>query len=55
MPVKKLKEFLEKNKIQYDLITHSPSYTAQETAASAHVSVTIPLKLCHLQIRDFSF
>ncbi len=38
MPVKKLKEFLEKNKIQYDLITHSPSYTAQETAASAHVS-----------------
>lgn len=38
MPVKKLKEFLDSNRIQFERITHSPSYTAQETAASAHVS-----------------
>ena len=37
MPAKKLKEFLDKEKIKYLSITHSPAYTAQEVAASAHV------------------
>ena len=37
MPVKKLKAFLDKSKIKYVTIAHSPSYTAQEIAASAHV------------------
>ena len=37
MPVKKLKEFLDKNKIKYVAISHSPVYTAQEIAAAAHV------------------
>ncbi len=37
MPVKKLKEFLDENKVKYVSITHSPAYTAQEVAASAHV------------------
>lgn len=37
MPVKKLKDFLDKEKIRYVVITHSPAYTAQEIAASAHV------------------
>jgi Ala-tRNA(Pro) deacylase len=37
MPVKKLKEFLDANKIKYVSITHSPAYTAQQIAASAHI------------------
>ena len=38
MPVKKLKEFLDSNKVKYVSISHSAAYTAQEIAASAHVS-----------------
>ena len=37
MPVKKLKEFLDKERVKYVSITHSPAYTAQEVAQSAHV------------------
>jgi Ala-tRNA(Pro) deacylase len=37
MPVQKLKELLDKEKIKYVSISHSPAYTAQEIAASAHV------------------
>ena len=37
MPVKKLKEFLDGEKVKYVAIQHSPAYTAQEIAASAHV------------------
>ena len=38
MPAKKLKDFLDSQKVRYVTITHSPAYTAQEVAASAHVS-----------------
>jgi Ala-tRNA(Pro) deacylase len=38
MPVKLLKEFLDKAKVKYLSISHSPSYTAQEVAASAHIT-----------------
>jgi Ala-tRNA(Pro) deacylase len=38
MPVKKLKEFLDQEKIKYVSIIHSPAYTAQEVAASAHIT-----------------
>lgn len=38
MPVKKLKEFLDKEKIKYVSIIHSPACTAQEVAASAHIT-----------------
>jgi Ala-tRNA(Pro) deacylase len=37
MPAQKLKDFLDKNKVRYVRIIHSPAYTAQEVAASAHV------------------
>jgi Ala-tRNA(Pro) deacylase len=37
MPVKRLKEFLDKNKVRYTVIKHSRAYTAQEIAASAHI------------------
>ena len=37
MPVKKLKDFLDGRNIKYVVIRHSPEFTAQEIAASAHV------------------
>lgn len=37
MPVEKLKEFLKDNDVKYVTISHSPAFTAQEIAASAHV------------------
>lgn len=38
MPVKRLKEYLDANRIKYQSITHSPAVTAQEIAQAAHVS-----------------
>ena len=37
MPANRLKEFLDHERVKYVTISHSPSYTAQEVAASAHV------------------
>jgi Ala-tRNA(Pro) deacylase len=37
MPSKKIRDFLDENKIKYVTITHSLAYTAQEIAASAHI------------------
>ena len=38
MPAKRLKEFLDGEKVKYVVIQHSPAFTAQEIAASAHIS-----------------
>ncbi|HVR36684.1 MAG TPA: YbaK/EbsC family protein [Methylomirabilota bacterium] len=38
MPAQKLKSFLDEKGIKYVSIRHSPAFTAQEVAASAHVS-----------------
>ncbi len=38
MPVQKLKEFLDSRQIKYVTISHSRAFTAQEVAASAHIS-----------------
>jgi len=37
MPVRKLKEFLDSQKVKYVSLSHSPAYTAQEIAAAAHI------------------
>ncbi len=37
MPIQKLKEYLDSNKIKYITVKHSSAYTAQEVAASAHI------------------
>ena len=37
MPATRLKEFLDGQRVKYVVIRHSPAYTAQEIAASAHV------------------
>ncbi len=38
MPAQKLKAFLDGQGIKYVSVRHSPAYTAQEVAASAHVT-----------------
>jgi len=37
MPVRKLKEYLDSQKIKYVTISHSPAYTAMEVAQSTHI------------------
>lgn len=37
MPVKRLKEYLNKEHVRYVTIQHSKAYTAHEIAASAHI------------------
>lgn len=37
MPVSRLKRFLDDNHVRYVTISHSPAFTAQGIAASAHV------------------
>lgn len=37
MPVRELQELLDKHGVKYVTIDHSPAFTAQEIAASAHV------------------
>ncbi len=37
MPIRKLREFLDSHAVRYFVVSHSPAYTAQEIAASAHV------------------
>jgi Ala-tRNA(Pro) deacylase len=38
MPVAILKRFLDEHQIRYVTVRHSPAFTAQEVAASAHIS-----------------
>ena len=37
MPVQKLKQYLDSQRIKYVAITHSPAFTAMEVAQSAHI------------------
>jgi Ala-tRNA(Pro) deacylase len=37
MPVQKLKEYLDRNNVKYVTVSHSPAFTAQQIAASAHI------------------
>ena len=37
MPVRTLKAFLDEHGIKYVTLSHSPAYTAQEIAATAHI------------------
>jgi Ala-tRNA(Pro) deacylase len=37
MILKKLVEFLDNNRVKYVVVTHSPAFTAQDVAQSAHI------------------
>jgi Ala-tRNA(Pro) deacylase len=38
MPLARLKELLDSEKVKYVVLSHSPAYTSQEIAASAHIA-----------------
>jgi Ala-tRNA(Pro) deacylase len=52
MPVKMLKEYLDKQHVNYVCLAHSPAFTAQEVAASAHVSGKLIAKIVMIKIGD---
>lgn len=52
MPFKKLKEFLDNHKVKYVSINHSPAYTAQEIAQSAHVAGREMAKTVIIKVDD---
>jgi len=52
MPTKMLKDYLETHHVKYQCIPHSPTYTAQEIAASAHISGKQLAKTVIIKIGD---
>jgi Ala-tRNA(Pro) deacylase len=52
MPVQKLTAFLDKHKIKYVAIKHSPAYTAQEVAATAHIPGKDIAKTVMIKVED---
>lgn len=52
MPTRKLKEYLDSNAIKYVTIDHSPAFTAQEIAASAHIPGQVLAKSVVLRVDD---
>ncbi len=52
MPVHRLKEFLDSHNVRYVSIEHSPAYTAQEIAASAHIKGKELAKTVIVRIND---
>ena len=52
MPVKRLKEFLDGHDIKYVSISHSPAYSAQTIAESAHIPGKELAKTVIVKIND---
>ena len=52
MPVKKLKEFLDSHDVKYVSISHSPAYSAQTIAESAHIPGKELVKTVIVRIDD---
>jgi len=50
MPSKRLKEYLDKNKVKYISIQHSPAYTSPEIAAQSHIPGRILAKTVMVKI-----
>src|SRR5207249_10888317 len=50
MPVRKLKEFLDRERVKYVSIVHSTAYTAQEVAASAHITGRVLAKVVIVEL-----
>ncbi len=52
IPIEKMRELLDANHIKYVTFNHSPAYTAQEIAQSAHISGKNVAKIVILKIDD---
>lgn len=50
MPATMLKDFLDRQKVKYVTIRHSPAFTAQEVAESAHIPGRIMAKTVMIEI-----
>lgn len=51
MPVRKLQEFLDAHGVKYITMSHSRSFTAKETAASAHIPKKELAKVVMIKIK----
>ncbi|MEE9584119.1 MAG: YbaK/EbsC family protein, partial [Candidatus Brocadiales bacterium] len=49
---RKLKEYLDENKVSYKVATHQEVYTAQEVAASVHVPGKDLVKVVIMRTKD---
>ncbi|MGA7615911.1 MAG: YbaK/EbsC family protein [Thermoanaerobaculia bacterium] len=52
MPARKVREYLDRAGIRYVTISHSPAFTAQEIAASAHIKGKDLAKTVMIQVDD---
>jgi Ala-tRNA(Pro) deacylase len=52
MPARKLREFLDSQQIQYEVVQHSPAFTAQEIAAITHIRGKELAKTVILKVND---
>ncbi|HHE08046.1 MAG TPA: YbaK/EbsC family protein [Chlorobaculum parvum] len=52
MPIRTLREFLDNHHIKYFVFSHSPAYTAQDIAESAHVPGKEMVKTVMVSIGD---
>lgn len=52
MPAKILKEYLDNQHVKYRCLSHSPAFTAQEVAASAHISGKQLAKIVIIKMGD---
>ena len=50
--LKRLKDYLDENQIKYVKISHSPAFTAQEIAASSHISGNELAKTVIVKVND---
>jgi Ala-tRNA(Pro) deacylase len=52
MTARRLRDLLDRAKVKYVVVSHSPAYTAQEVAESAHVSGKMVAKAVVFQAND---
>jgi Ala-tRNA(Pro) deacylase len=50
MPTKRMREYLNKNNVRYVTVEHSPAYTAEAVAASAHIPAKEMAKTVMIEI-----
>lgn len=52
MPAQRLKQYLDQQGVKYRVITHSPAFTAQDLAESAHIPGSVMAKVVIVTLDD---
>ncbi|WP_417616771.1 aminoacyl-tRNA deacylase [Oceanisphaera sp.] len=52
MPAQRLKQYLDQQGVKYRVITHSPAFTAQDVAESAHIPGSVMAKVVIVTLDD---